>query len=109
MKAVYKAFATKEDAKTLARGGSKSFEKPTPYTRDDFLTPGQVAKKFKIATKTAEDLMKKLRKNRMAFIANGHRGQIIVDLRKHGSVYLNPLAIDAFKQYLDQENQKAKQ
>ena len=44
MKSVHNSFATNETRKKMVSVG-KSFQ-PVKYTKDDFLTPSEVAKKF---------------------------------------------------------------
>ena len=103
MKPVHHQIATKEDRENIPSVGT-SIHPATNYTKDDFLTPARVAKKFGITTKQATDLMKKLAFNRAVFILNGHKSPIII--RLNGSIHLHPMAFDVFQQQIN--NQKAK-
>ena len=99
MKSTYNVFASKETRKKMVSVG-KSFQ-PVKYTKDDFLTPGQVAKKFGISTDTAKEVMKKLNFERAIFVLNGHKAKIIMRHSDGKSMRLHPMALEAFKKHLD--------
>ena len=102
MKATYHDFLTKESEKKLGNIGSRNGPRIT-YTKDDFLTPNKVAKHFGIPTEKAKNIMKDLIFKRAAFGLNGRKSQIVVKMGKDHSMYVHPMALDAFKQYLDQQ------
>ena len=100
MKSIRRTFATKEDREKLVVVGE--FNNPaTNYTKDDFMTAGKVGKKFNISTKEAQDMMKKLNFRRASFVLNNHLIPIIVRLK--GSLYLHPMALEAFQRHLDKQ------
>jgi len=99
MKPLFNIFATKETRKKMVSVGSST--QPAKYTKDDFLTPGQVAKKFGISTDTAKEVMKKLNFERAIFVLNGHKAKIIMRHSDGKSMRLHPMATEAFQKYLD--------
>lgn len=102
MKSVHYKFATKKDRENFVSAG-EPFKPIKNYTKDDFLTPGQVGKEFNISTETAEKLMKFLKKRNSLFMANGHMSPIVIDMGKKGLLRLHPLAIEAFQKHLDKQ------
>ena len=104
MKSLHHFYTTKEKKEKLTSVG-ESFTTGKTYTKDDFLTPGKVAKKLNISTEIARQAMKKLQFKQAVFLLNGHKSRVIVNLGKNGP-YLHPMALNYFQEYVD--NQKAK-
>lgn len=100
MKSVLGKFATTEARKNLVNVGS-SFNLAKDYTRDDFLTPSSVGKKFSIDTIEAKKLMEKLYKRQTTFVSNGHKSLVVLKLK--GSLVLHPMAQTIFQQHLDKQ------
>jgi hypothetical protein len=94
--------ASKEESQNMVSKGS-AFKPQNNYTKADFLLPNQVAKKFNISTEEARNLMKSLMFRNALFALNGRKTPIIVNLGKHGSMYLHPMAMEAFQQQLDKQ------
>ena len=104
MKSVYDSFLALKTRKKLAFSEQKT-DSTNAYKREDFLTPGMVAKKFKISTEQALGTMKKLAFKRAYFALNGHKSPIVTRLGSHNSkqVFLHPMAIQAFQDILDKQ------
>ena len=103
MKSVLHAFVTKKARENMVSVGNKRAPEAT-YTKADFLTPGKVAEKFNISSEKARKLMKDLIFKRAYFALNGHKAPIATRFGKGGSnLYLHPMALEAFKQYLEQQ------
>ena len=103
MKAIYNVFITKETEKKLVSVGGHFGKPKATYTKDDYLSPSQVAKKFNISLEKAKNLMKKLIFKRAIFVLNGHKAPIITRLGKEKSIYLHPMGISAFQKYLEEQ------
>ena len=102
MKSVHNIVATKEEKQKLTSIGS-AINPVKSYTKEDFLTPGKVAKKFNISTEEARKIMRKLSLKRAIFVLNNHKSSIIVKRGKNSTPYLHPMAIEAFQDYLKKE------
>jgi hypothetical protein len=102
MKPTYHDFITKESKKKMVSVG-ESFQPSIKYTKDDYLTPGKVAKHFGIGIEKARDVMKTLVFKRAAFALNGHKSQIVVRFGKQNGLFLHPMAIEAFKKHLSEQ------
>lgn len=98
MKSIHHDFLSKEDGKKLV-----SATTTTTYTKDDFLTPTKVAKKLGISTENAKTAMKNLMFQHAAFALNGRKSQIVVKMGKDHSMYLHPLALEAFQSHINQQ------
>ena len=92
-------FANTESRKNLNVVGS-SRKPQNNYTKNDFLSVSQVAKKFNISEQDAEKLMKKLLWHNTKFVLNNRMASIIVEF---DTIHLHPMAIEAFKQQLDKQ------
>jgi hypothetical protein len=103
MKATYNDFVTKEAEKKLVSVGGRFGKPKAIYTKDDFMTPGQVAKKFNITLEQAKNTMKDLVFKRSIFMLNGHKAPIVTRLGKPASIYLHPMGIAAFQKHLDEQ------
>ena len=103
MKSVHYKYATKKDREETFVSAGEPFKPIKHYTKDDFLTPGQVGEKFNISTENAEKLMRLLKKKNSLFVANGHMSPIVMDMGKNGILRLHPLAIEAFQKHLDKQ------
>lgn len=101
MRSTHDKCATREDVQKLVSVG-KSSRMAVKYTKSDFLAPNQVSEKFGISIEKARDLMKKLKNHNASFVLNGHMSKIIVDFHKD-SLYLHPMAVEAFQQHLDKQ------
>ena len=102
MKSIHHDFLTKKEGEKLVYASSR-IPSSTTYTKDDFLTPGKVAKKFGISTEKAKLIMKDLMFKHAAFSLNGRKSQIVVKMGRDHSMYVHPLALVAFEQYLSQQ------
>ena len=103
MKATYNVFVTKEDKKNLVSVGGSFGHQKANYTKDDYLTPTQVAKKFNFTLDQAKNTMKNLIFKRAIFMLNGHKAPIVTRLGKAASMYLHPMGIEAFKKHLSEQ------
>ena len=104
MKSTHGVFIAKETEKKLVSVGGRFGHQTATYTKSDYLTPSKVAKKFGISTEKAKSIMKNLIFKRAYFALNGHKAQIVTRMGKTGDcIYLHPLAIDAFKKYIDHQ------
>ena len=103
MKYVKNTILTNEEREKMFSIGTPNA--PETFTKDDYLTPAKVAKKFGISTENARSIMKRLMFKRANFALNGHRSPIVTNLGKKGAgfYYLHPLAITAFQQYLEKQ------
>jgi len=106
MKSTHNLVVTKENAKNMTIIGDP-FHPVTEYTKDDFLSPSKVAKKFGISTENARNLMKKLEHKGIVFGLNGHKKPVISKAKPNShTLFLHPMAIEVFQEYLN--NQKVK-
>ena len=103
MKPTYHVFVTKEDEKNLVSVGGRFGRPKATYTKDDYLTPSAVAKKFDITLDQARNTMKTLVFKRSIFILNGHKAPIVTRLGKDKALYLHPMGIEAFKKHLGEQ------
>ena len=102
MKLLYNKSATQEEKQKYFNIGTSS--KPVKsYTKDDFLTPGKVAKTFNISIDEAKKMMRTLLIRRAIFILNNHKTQIVVNMGTSSNPYLHPMAVEAFREYLQKE------
>ena len=99
MKSTYHQYLTREDAQKLTSAGRPA-KQSTSYTKDDYLTPGQVATKFDISIDEAKNIMKQLKFRNASFVLNGHKALAIVNLGKKGGMYLHPMGTEIFEQQL---------
>lgn len=104
MKSVHGKSATAEDCKRLKTVGSLT-NPITTYSKDDYLTPAKVAKRFDISTEKAKSIMKTLIFKHATFVINGHKSPVIVNMGT-GTPRLHPLAIDIFQDYLNKQKAK---
>jgi len=102
MKSVHHAFVPHESKQNLVSIGS-SYNPNKSFTKDDFLPPRNVAKKFNISIEDARIVMKSLLSRRAIFVLNGHRAQIITNLGKQHGLFLHPLATEIFQEYLNKQ------
>ena len=104
MKSIHDVFLTKEKEEKLLSVGGR-FSSSATYTKNDYLTPGKVAKKFGISTEKAKDIMKNLLLKRTIFALNGHKAQIVTKLGKTSgsSMFLHPLALEVFKKHISEQ------
>lgn len=105
MKSVLNLSVSNQDKQKMTTIGSTTHP-VTTYTKDDFLTPAAVAKKFNITTSQATEIMKKLIFKRAVFALNGHKTPIILRFGNNSTMRLHPMAFDIFQEYIN--NQKAK-
>ena len=107
MKSVLHLNVKTEDQKKMTVIGSQ-FSPVTNYTKDDFLSPSKVAKKFNISTEEARNLMQKLMRYGIVFGLNGHKKPVVSRATKgSNTLFLHPMAISVFQEYVNK--QKAKQ
>ena len=102
MKSVHNLFVTKQKMDNYVRVGN-AVSGVKSFTKADFMTPEQVAEKFKISTQEAKKLMLYLFKYKKLFIVNGHKSPIIVKIDKNTGIVLHPLGTPAFEQYLQKQ------
>lgn len=102
MKSVHHYFVTKEDKEKMPHVGNTT--QSIKFTKADYLSPSAVAKKFSISTDKARNVMKALVFKRATFAVNGHLSPIITQFNQtNKTMYLHPLAIDAFKKLLEEQ------
>ena len=102
MKSTHHRLITKEEAQKLPSINTSN-EPMKSYTKADFMTPGKVAEKFNITTEEASNLMKKLKRHNSSFMLNGRLAMLVVDLGKHGALYLHPMGTSVFQQHLSKQ------
>ena len=106
MKSVKNIDTPKKESPKLSHIGTSKNPVIT-YSKRDFLTPEQVAEKFKLATAEAQKLMKKMMTKRgkgiNSFMLNGHESKAVVTLGRATEIYLHPMGVEAFKQFLTKE------
>ena len=105
MKSTHNRTVTKEDTKKMSTVGNTTHP-ATNYTKDDFLTPALVAKKFNISTDEALNLMKKINFKKAVFALNGHRTPMVIRFSNNSTLHLHPMAIPAFQEYIDKQKAK---
>lgn len=102
MKSVKHSFITREQKADLVCVGA-AFNTVKSYTKADFMPPSRVAETFDISRDAAKKLMQKAKTNREIFVLNDHKSPVIVKLSKTSGLYLHPMAVEAFRLFLEKQ------
>ena len=96
--------STKNKESAIKKIG-KPHEPVKTFTKDDFLTKRFLAAKFKESADLIEKTLKYIRLHNNFFMVNGHKTPIVTD---SNTKYLrvHPLAMDIFKEHLEQQKKK---
>ena len=75
--------------------------KSNNFTKSDFLSGAQLARKFNLDKETVQEVLLHLYKNNFMVNVNGRKAPVTHIQNDIKTIYLHPLALDIFKQNID--------
>ena len=102
MLALKDVFVSKEEEGKFYKTGGRFNETNRSFTKKDFLTAADFAKKYNFSKEKVEKLMEKLNFYRKSFVLNGHKTSIVCGTRT-SRLKIHPMAVEHFKELLSKQ------
>jgi len=93
----------KQAIKNIETALNETKFKSNSFKKSDFLSGAQLARKFDLDKIMVQDILLHLYKSKFLINVNGRKATAVYSQNDLSTIYLHPLAIDIFKQYIDKQ------